>query len=1122
MTTAADREIGQGTGNPFPGLRPFEPEEADLFFGRDDDIDELLVRLQRGRFLAVLGSSGCGKSSLINAGLVASIRRGFLAIAGTTWRIARMRPGDRPLGHLAQALGAPDVLGDSDEPPGEAAYAIEAVLRRGPGGFAAAVTEAHLQGGPRLLVIVDQFEELFRFIERSGRPGARDEAQAFVKLLLEAASQRSHPIYVVVAMRSDYLGACTVFRGLSEAINDGLYLVPQLTREQFREVIVQPVADAGGRIAPGLVNRLLNDLGDDPDQLPVLQHALMRMWDCTVRGRSQGEADSITLDVDAYERVGRLERCLANHVEEVFAELDPHAQALAAIMFRRLTDVVEGHKVRRHATVQEIADVAEETTADVKSLVEVFRAQGRSFLVLPDGPVLEDRSLLDISHESLIRKWSRLDRWVQVEVDAADAWEQLARAAQDHAVKKSSLLSGRSLKRMRIWVERERPNAHWAARYGGDFQQAMAFLRASVRRARIWRWVLYPTMGLGVLLALGLPALGGAWLTITRTDWGLRWSLQWEGGQLATTPGISADALTAWALSDVRWERFPAAATTLRTIRNLAAQGQAVDLTVSVLLASSQPEAARILAVEASEPERRSTLLARVALASTPYESNAIEAARAARQAADNIRDPLARVQTLIDVVPALVRAGEVGAATATIEESRTRLEGMPESERRANTTARVAESLARSGLVAQAQAFAGLIQDPRRRAATLVSVAEAVALGVDEAGSPLSARPIALRAVEVVRTVPSVADRSLLLIDAAKVLALAGQYAEASQSARDAVAAARGATPGPGQAQLFALLAKRLADGGRAAEALEVAAMIGHKEMSGAFRPSRALGPWTDQDAALGEVGVTLARAGRRSDAIEAVRRMTKSTQPMALAAVAVELARAGFAEEAREVVSRIPSNDRQNILREVAYANALTARAGATDQDLAVLEAGKSELVAPLLVRAGRLQNVEAHLNRISDPGARIQAAVECAREAVARNEGSAAVRWITDVLPLLDRFDDLRRRDQLRRVAVLGLAAAVAAGADAGTTLRTAENAAHTIETPDEREVALRVIAAARARQGNLRAAKEGIRFTDVSRQLTAQACVLVAWRAHQTGEVGAVGRQPWMVDACGRLE
>jgi hypothetical protein len=152
-------------------------------------------------------------------------------------------------------------------------------------GLVDAFEQAHLDPRENLLVVVDQFEELFRYqaLATAAQPGhltrATEDATAFVNLLLEVCAHPELPIYVVLTMRSDFLGECAQFFGLPEAINRGQYLVPRMTREERRAAIVGPTAVGGAELGPVLLTRLVNDVGDNPDQLSILQHALNRTWD---------------------------------------------------------------------------------------------------------------------------------------------------------------------------------------------------------------------------------------------------------------------------------------------------------------------------------------------------------------------------------------------------------------------------------------------------------------------------------------------------------------------------------------------------------------------------------------------------------------------------------------------------------------------------------------------------------------------------------------------------------------------------------------------------------------------------------------------------------------------------
>ncbi len=267
--------------NPFPGLRAFEPEEEHLFFGREEQVDELMRRLRRTRFLTVVGSSGSGKSSLVRSGLIPALHSGYMVEAGSSWRITVFRPGDDPIGNLAEALVDPEVIGDPEQPPAMLRGILEATLRRGNRGLLEAVRQAKMGKHDNLMLVVDQFEEIFRF-KRSANKSAVGDAAAFLKLLLEAAKPDDLRVYIVLTMRSDFLGSCVEFHRLPEAINQGQYLVPRMTRDERRAAIESPVAVAGGEISPRLSLRLLNDVGDNPDQLPILpgqrSHPLSDRW----------------------------------------------------------------------------------------------------------------------------------------------------------------------------------------------------------------------------------------------------------------------------------------------------------------------------------------------------------------------------------------------------------------------------------------------------------------------------------------------------------------------------------------------------------------------------------------------------------------------------------------------------------------------------------------------------------------------------------------------------------------------------------------------------------------------------------------------------------------------------
>ena len=259
--------------NPFPGLRPFLEEEEHLFFGRESQVDAMVDTLAASHFLVVVGTSGSGKSSLVNCGLRPALHRGMMSQAGTSWRIAQFRPGNNPISAMADALAKEGALHNvAAEGPFSQSEMMESSLRMSKLGLLDVFEQARLPPGMNLLVVADQFEELFRFQEQSAigvnaRNDLADQAAAFVNLLLEVRAHKDLPIYVTLTMRSDFLGECAQFYGLPEAINAGQYLVPRMTRDERRRAIAGPVGVGGAEIDPVLLTRLVNDVGGNPDQL---------------------------------------------------------------------------------------------------------------------------------------------------------------------------------------------------------------------------------------------------------------------------------------------------------------------------------------------------------------------------------------------------------------------------------------------------------------------------------------------------------------------------------------------------------------------------------------------------------------------------------------------------------------------------------------------------------------------------------------------------------------------------------------------------------------------------------------------------------------------------------------
>ncbi|HZY80655.1 MAG TPA: High-affnity carbon uptake protein Hat/HatR, partial [Cyclobacteriaceae bacterium] len=464
--------------NPFPGLRPFKIEESHLFFGREGQSDEVLLKLSKSRFVGVIGPSGSGKSSFIYCGVLPILYGGFLTDASPNWEVIVTRPGAGPIDNLAESLlkANPEYQNADAEDKKIKRTIVSTLLRSSSLGLVEAIQQSRRSADVNYLILVDQFEELFRFKD-STDPNSVDETLAFVNLLMEAVNYEDSPIYVAITMRSDFIGDCAQFPDLTRKINDSHYLIPQMTRDQKRRAIEGPVAVGNAKISPRLVQQLLNDLGDNPDQLPILQHALMRTWSYWSRYK---DYEDEAVDLKHYEAIGTMSEALSQHANEAFDELDDEQKRICELLFKAITEKRgENFGIRRPTRLNEIAAIADVSEEDVIAVIEKFREPGRSLLTPAYGNVLQSRAMIDISHESLMRIWTRLKNWVDDEAEAVQMYLRLAEAAAMYQVGKAGLWRPPDLQLALNWQTKHKPTLVWGQRYHPAFERTLIFLEYS-------------------------------------------------------------------------------------------------------------------------------------------------------------------------------------------------------------------------------------------------------------------------------------------------------------------------------------------------------------------------------------------------------------------------------------------------------------------------------------------------------------------------------------------------------------------------------------------------------------------------------------------------------------------
>lgn len=523
---------------PYPGLRPFNEEESIFFRGREEHIESIISQLQEKKFLMLTGASGDGKSSMVYAGIIPNARAGFFKAKFNNWLIADFRPERTPLQNMAAALTSKLGYNSFSYVERELSFGFSSLVslyKRSPfyldinSEAYKTVDEAEQKKlkkkAANLFILVDQFEELFTNSENYNNGKASVNAQLVVNLLLETAKialAENLPIYIVCTMRSDYVGQCASFRGLPEYIGYSQFFVPRLKRKEVHQVIEEPATLSGNKISNRLIETLINEC-DGQDQLPILQHALNRIW------RAHVEDGALEMDIIHYAKVGGIDKQLLPDEQKAEFEvwykkqtafkqkfieegaslsnvLNAHARELyenavdycqqhigreisrteaheiLKRIFTCLTKINDSRAVRNRATVLEVKQIIGSGVDNklVEGLVNLFRESENTLLkpfitgastasgLKGSSPTLADSDILDITHESLIRNWTDLTEWTKEDHENVSIIEDLKKQVERWEKQQRSadyLLTIGSLSYFKSWYQGINLNPYLLAKY---------------------------------------------------------------------------------------------------------------------------------------------------------------------------------------------------------------------------------------------------------------------------------------------------------------------------------------------------------------------------------------------------------------------------------------------------------------------------------------------------------------------------------------------------------------------------------------------------------------------------------------------------------------------------------
>ncbi len=518
---------------PYVGLRPFKQHDHEIFFGREECVDELTERLTKTNFIAVVSEAYCGKTSLVHCGLETKL----LKDTETQWHIANFQPYSNPYIQLATSLLTPEILG------GKLAFSdkytiqeLKQVLAYGDLSLHQLLKRNPLPTNHNLLIVCDQFEDIFL------RAQENLVAEKFINLLVSSTKpykfdrEVSNQIYIIITMRSNYLDKASLFPRLDKIIRNNIYLVSHLNKKQLEDVILKPVLFIKNyqnevpqlsqdeviknehdfldnniieeyskelnifpntvttnkklaveekeeiEIDPKLATFLLDNIEIKGDELPLLQHLLMRMWHISLFGGKR------SLTIELYKKIsgGDFYIILERHLNKIYYQhLKEDQQVIARNLFRQLIEVTNNKQsslLYVPVKIAEVAKLAQTSVEEIIKVIETFRKPDCGFLIPAYPEKLDKETLIEFSYESILRYWSKLANWKAEEGEAERNYRELDKLAHQYYEGKGARLQKvqKQTNALWQWSESEHTfNQAWAEHYGCDFNLIERYLLKS-------------------------------------------------------------------------------------------------------------------------------------------------------------------------------------------------------------------------------------------------------------------------------------------------------------------------------------------------------------------------------------------------------------------------------------------------------------------------------------------------------------------------------------------------------------------------------------------------------------------------------------------------------------------